>query len=128
MSFDNVRFTNEHEWVKFGNGSDEATVGITDFAAGELGDVVYVELPLVGTEVKAAEPMGTIEAVKTVADLFAPVSGEVTEVNEALEERPEAVNESPYEDGWFVKIKMSDPTELENLMDHNAYQELIGKA
>lgn len=126
MDFAKVRFTSDHEWVRFDDG-DEVVIGVTDFAAGELGDIVYVELPDAGTEVKAGETMGTIEAVKTVADLFAPVSGTVTEVNGELEGEPEMVNSSPFEKGWFVKIKMSDRAELDSLMDHKAYEELTGK-
>ena len=126
MDFANVRFTAEHEWVRLCE-SDEIVMGVTDFAAGELGDIVYVELPQAGDEVKAGEAMGTIEAVKTVADLFAPVTGTVIEVNDALEGAPETVNSSPFEHGWFLKIKMTDPTELDSLMDHGAYLELTGK-
>jgi len=125
MNFDNVRFTEDHEWVRVEG--EEALVGITDFAAGELGDVVYVELPDVGAEVTAGESMGTIEAVKTVADLFAPITGVVVEVNSALEDSPETVNNSPYEEGWFVKVKVSDPAQLEQLMDHARYAEFIGQ-
>ena len=98
MNFDNVRFTKEHEWVALEDGSDVVTVGITDFAAGELGDIVFVELPEVGTTVESMQTIGTIEAVKTVADLYAPVSGVVKELNGNLEENPEVVNKSPFED------------------------------
>lgn len=127
MDFKNVRFTKEHEWVRFADGSDEVTIGITDFAAGELGDIVYVELPKVGAEVKAAASMGTIEAVKTVADLFAPVTGVVSAVNAALEQGPDLVNKDPYGDGWFVRLKVSNRKELDALMDHGAYKQMIGK-
>ena len=127
MEFHDMRFTNEHEWVRFEDDSDEVTIGITEFAAGELGDIVFVELPEVESEVSTEDTMGTIEAVKTVADLYCPVAGVITEVNEALEARPEVVNDDPYGDGWFVKIKMSDRSELEPLMEHSAYQEMIGK-
>lgn len=127
VSFENVRFTKEHEWVRFEQGSDIVTVGITDFASGELGDVVYVEFPRVGQEVKAAEPMGTIEAVKTVADLFAPVSGVVEEANTALNDEPSMVGESPFEKGWFVKIKLSNRGELDKLMKKSEYDKLVGK-
>ncbi len=126
MDFSNVRFSSDHEWVRFDDG-DTVSIGITEFAAGELGDVVYVELPAVGTEVKAGDTMGTIEAVKTVADLFAPVSGTITAINETLEDGPEQVNSSPHEDGWFVKMKLSDRTEIDALMDAAAYQEMTGK-
>lgn len=128
MDYDNMRFSSEHEWVRTEGDSTEVTIGITEYAAGELGDIVFVELPEVGLEVKAAETMGTIEAVKTVADLYAPVSGTVSEANTELESQPELVNSSPYEDGWFVKLKLSDPAELENLMNHDAYQDMIGEA
>jgi glycine cleavage system H protein len=126
MDYENLRFTTEHEWVRFESDNDEVVVGITDFAAGELGDIVFIELPEAGAEVKIEETMGTIEAVKTVADLYAPLSGVVTEVNAALEDGPELVNNSPYDEGWFVKIKMGDRSELDSLMEHPAYQEMIG--
>jgi glycine cleavage system H protein len=126
MDFKNVRFTRDHEWVRVDDG-DEASIGITDFAAGELGDIVYVELPKVGTEVKATQSMGTIEAVKTVADLFAPVSGTVTAINPGLEQHPDLVNQDPFGDGWFVRVKMKDRKEFDALMDRAAYQSMIGK-
>ncbi|NIO00917.1 MAG: glycine cleavage system protein GcvH [Candidatus Latescibacteria bacterium] len=127
MDVDKMRFSKEHEWVA-AEGSDKmATVGITEYAAGELGDIVYIELPEEGTEVKFMEPMGTIEAVKTVADLYAPISGAVKEVNKKLEDEPELTNQSPYGEGWFIKVEMSDPSELEKLMSHEEYQEMIGK-
>jgi glycine cleavage system H protein len=129
MDFNNMCFSKEHEWVRFeGEESEDAVIGITEYAAGELGDIVFIELPEVGTEVKAADVMGTIEAVKTVADLYAPVSGTVSEANTQLESQPDLVNNSPYEDGWFVKIKISDPSELDGLMSHDAYQDIIGEA
>jgi len=126
MDFKNVRFTKEHEWVRTGDG-DEVGIGITDFAAGELGDIVYLELPKVGTEVSAMQSMGTIEAVKTVADLYAPVTGVVTAVNMSLEQHPELVNKDPFGDGWFVRVKMKDRKEFDALMDRAAYQSMIGK-
>jgi glycine cleavage system H protein len=125
MDFKNLRFTKEHEWVRVDG--DEATIGITDFAAGELGDIVYVELPKVGASVTAMQSMGTIEAVKTVADLFAPVSGVVAAVNGALEQGPDLVNKDPFGDGWFVRVKISNRKELDALMDHAAYRAMIGK-
>lgn len=129
MDFDELRFSKDHEWVKSTGGSDnEVVIGITDYAAGELGDIVFVELPEVGSEFKQGDTLGTIEAVKTVADLFAPVSGKITAVNGQLEDQPEVVNGSPYEDGWFVKMAMSDPSEVEKLMKHEAYQEMVGEA
>ena len=126
MDFKNVRFTKDHEWVRAGDG-DEVTIGISEFAAGELGDIVYIEMPKVGAEVAAAQTMGTIEAVKTVADLYAPVSGVVTAVNGALEQSPDLVNKDPFGDGWFVRVKMKNRKELDALMDHAAYQTMIGK-
>lgn len=125
MDFKNLKFTKEHEWVRVDG--DEATIGITDFAAGELGDIVFVELPKVGASVTAMQSMGTIEAVKTVADLFAPVSGVVTAINSALEQGPDLVNKDPFGDGWFVRVKVSNQKELDGLMDHAAYQSMIGK-
>lgn len=116
-------YTEEHEWVSVEE--DVATIGITDYAQGELGDVVFVELPAVGAEVKQMESFGTIEAVKAVSDLFAPVSGQVVEVNAALADQPELVNKDPYVDGWMIKIKMSDLSELESLLKADAYKSLI---
>lgn len=127
MDFSKMRFTSEHEWVRLEDGG-EVTIGVTEFAAGELGDIVFVELPAVGADVTSGDSMGTIEAVKTVADLFAPVTGSVVAVNSAVEDDPAVVNNSPYEDGWFVTIKMSDASELDKLMTHDAYQESIGQA
>ncbi len=118
-------FTNEHEWVRLEG--DIATIGITKYAAGELGDVVFVELSGVGEAVAQGEGMGTIEAVKAVSDMFAPISGEVVEVNEALEGSPELINKDPYGDGWMAKIKISDKGELGNLLSPEKYKELIGE-
>ena len=120
---DNLKYTREHEWVKVEG--KIATIGITDFAQGELGDVVFVELPEAGKAAAALKPVGTIEAVKTVADLFAPVSGTVTAANTALSDRPELVNTSPYDQGWIVKIEMSKPEELASLLDAAAYRLLL---
>lgn len=119
-----LKYTEDHEWIKVDG--DVATVGITDFAQGELGDIVYVEIETEGDTIDATEVFGTVEAVKTVSDLFMPLSGEIIEVNESLEDSPEKVNESPYEDGWMVKIKMSDPSQLEGLMSADTYQSHIG--
>ncbi len=119
------RFTKEHEWVY--QEDDIAVIGISEYAAGELGDIVYVELPEVDLEVQQMDPIGTIEAVKTVAELFSPVSGTIVEINEAIMEDPETVNNSPMQDGWFVKIKMDDPGELEVLFDYDEYQEFLGE-
>lgn len=119
-----LKYTKDHEWVKVDG--DEATVGITDFAQGELGDIVYVEIETEGDTLDANEVFGTVEAVKTVSDLFMPLSGEIVAVNEDLEDSPEKVNESAYEDGWMIKIKMSDPSEVAGLMSADEYTEHIG--
>ncbi|GAB4331902.1 MAG: glycine cleavage system protein GcvH [Calditrichia bacterium] len=120
---DELKYTKEHEWVRVDG--DIATVGITDFAQSELGDIVFVELPEVGDETTINESFGTIEAVKAVSDMFAPLSGEVVEVNEALADAPETINKDPYGEGWIIKIKMSDKSELEQLLDKAQYEELI---
>lgn len=117
-----LKYTKDHEWAKIEG--DVITVGITEYASGELGDVVFVELPEPGDSVAKDDSFGTIEAVKAVADLFCPVSGEVTEVNNALEDAPETVNKDPYGEGWMVKIKLSDTSELDDLMDASAYESL----
>ncbi len=117
-------YTEEHEWVAVDG--DEATIGITDYAQGELGDVVFVELPEVGTPVTQNDSFGTIEAVKAVSDLFAAVSGAITGVNPLLADAPEIVNKDPYGDGWMIKVKMTDPGELKSLMDAAAYKAKIG--
>lgn len=119
-----LKYTEDHEWVKVDG--DTVTVGITDFAQGELGDIVYVEIETEGESIDANEVFGTVEAVKTVSDLFMPVSGEITEVNAALEDSPEKVNESAYGDGWMIKIKVSDPAELDGLLDAASYKAHIG--
>jgi len=120
---DDLKYTKEHEWARVkGN---KATIGITDYAQKELGDIVYVELPDVGDEVVQDEQFGVIESVKTVSDLFCPLSGEVTGINEELEDRPELVNEDPYVDGWLIRVEMSDPDELDNLLSAEAYEEYI---
>lgn len=126
MNFpENLKYTKDHEWVSIDG--DIATVGVTDFAQGELGDIVFVEIETEGESLDQNEVFGTIEAVKTVSDLFMPVSGEITEINEGLEDAPESVNESPYDNGWMVKIKLSNPSEVDSLMDAAAYKELIGQ-
>ncbi len=121
---ENLKYTKDHEWAKIEG--DMATVGITDYAQGELGDVVFVELPEVGSKVTKGETFGTIEAVKAVADLFAPLSGEVVEVNPTLESAPETVNQDPYGEGWMIKIKMENTDEVNDLLDAEKYKELIG--
>ena len=117
------RYAKSHEYAHAEG--DVAVVGITEYAQKELGDVVMVELPAVGTQIDANEEMGTIESVKAVSDLFAPVSGEVIEINEALTDKPDLVNTDPYGDGWLVKIRMSDPSELDELMGADEYDEYI---
>jgi len=119
---ENLYYTNEHEWVQIND--DIATVGVTDFAQSSLGDVVYVEVETLDEELDADEVFGTIEAVKTVSDLFQPVTGTIFEVNETLEDDPELINNDPYGDGWIVKIKMSDTSELNNLMSPEEYKNL----
>jgi glycine cleavage system H protein len=121
---ENLKYTKDHEWISVDG--DTATVGITDFAQGELGDVVFVEIETVGESLATGDTFGTIEAVKTVSDMFMPVSGEVLEVNPALEDTPDLVNSDPYGDGWMVKIKMSNPDELENLLSPEDYLSLVG--
>ncbi|MCB2200384.1 glycine cleavage system protein GcvH [bacterium] len=118
-----LKYTEDHEWVRVEG--DTATFGITDYAQGELGDVVFLELPDEGDDVKQHETFGSIEAVKTVADLFAPLSGEVLAVNGSLEDEPETINKDPYNAGWLVKIKMSKTDELDGLMDAEAYNQHI---
>ncbi|HYQ55753.1 MAG TPA: glycine cleavage system protein GcvH [Draconibacterium sp.] len=118
-----LKYTQDHEWVRVDG--DIAVVGITDFAQGELGDVVFVEIETEGESLDKGETFGTVEAVKTVSDLFMPVGGEVTELNEDLADDPELVNKDPYEKGWMIKIKMSDTAELDDLMDADAYKAMI---
>lgn len=119
-----LKYTREHEWIQ-DNGDGTITVGITDFAQGELGDIVFVELEQVGSEFSKDDTFGTVEAVKTVSDLFAPVNGEITEVNEKLEDEPELVNDDPYGDGWMVKIKLADPSQLDDLLSAEEYEKVI---
>ena len=118
-------YSKEHEWCRVEG--DVVVIGVTDFAQGELGDVVFLELPEVGDTVTTGEEFGTIEAVKAVAELFAPVNGEVIEVNAGVIDSPETVNEDPYGNGWMIKISMSDPAELDDLMDSSAYEAMIGE-
>lgn len=117
------RYARSHEYVHIDN--DNAIVGISNYAQKELGDVVFVELPQVGTTLEAGDELGSIESVKAVSELFAPVSGEVVEVNDALTEKPDLVNSDPYGDGWMIKIRMSDPSELDQLMDATDYDDYI---
>ncbi|MEJ1222685.1 glycine cleavage system protein GcvH [Sediminicola sp. 1XM1-17] len=119
-----LKYTKDHEWVKIEG--DIATVGITDFAQGELGDIVYVEVETLDETLDKEEIFGTVEAVKTVSDLFLPLSGEIVEFNTLLEDEPEKVNTDPYGEGWMIKIKLSDPSEVDGLLSDADYKELIG--
>lgn len=122
---ENLYYTSEHEWARIEG--DTAIVGITDYAQQSLGDVVYVELPDVGTELKKGVEFGSIESVKAVSDIFSPVSGEVIEVNEEISDHPEYINQSPYDKGWIIKIKMSNPDEVKELMNSTQYKEMVEK-
>ena len=125
MSYpENLRYTKDHEWVKLeGN---VATIGITEFAQGELGDIVYVEVETIGKPLAAGDVFGTVEAVKTVSDLFLPVAGTITELNEALGSAPELVNNDPYGKGWMIKMTVDNPAEVESLLDASGYQSVVG--
>ena len=118
-----LKYTRDHEWVRIEG--DEATVGITDFAQGELGDIVYVEVETIGESLDKEAVFGTVEAVKTVSDLFLPLAGEITAFNEALEDTPELVNDDPYDQGWIIKMKISDLSQIEALLTHEGYQAVI---
>ena len=120
-----LKYTEEHEWVMVEE--DLAVVGITDFAQDALGDVVFVELPDVGTSVEAGKAFGVVESVKAVSDIYAPISGTIEEINDDLVEAPEIINTSPYEDGWMIKIRMTDAGDADELMDAEAYQALIAE-
>ncbi|MBT5871435.1 glycine cleavage system protein GcvH [Flavobacteriaceae bacterium] len=120
----NLKYTKDHEWILIDG--DTATVGITDFAQGELGDIVYVEVETLDETMDADEVFGSVEAVKTVSDLFLPLSGEIIAFNDTLESDPEKVNNDPYGEGWMIKIKISNPEEIENLLDETGYKELVG--
>ena len=122
---ESLSYTNDHEWIKIDGNT--ALVGITDFAQSELGDIVFIEVETIGEDLNKNEVFGTVEAVKTVSDLFIPVSGKVLEFNSALEDNPELVNESPYEEGWIVKMEISDLDEISDLLDSKAYKSLIGQ-
>lgn len=126
MNFpENVKYTSDHEWIRVEG--QYGWVGITDYAQSELGDIVYIEIPAVGTKVEKGKSFGTIEAVKAVSDLFAPVTGEVVEINTEMKDHPEDVNKDPYDKGWMVKIKITDHAQLDTLLDVQAYKTLIGK-
>lgn len=120
-----LNYTEEHEYVRSADSENEIVVGITDYAQGELGDVVYVELPAVGDSFERMEVFGTIEAVKAVSDLYCPVSGEVVAVNEALEEDPALVNSDPYGEGWMIRLRVQDPSGLDELLDADAYRAIV---
>ena len=120
----NLKYTKEHEWIAIEG--DIATIGITDFAQSELGDIVYVEIETIGETLSKDEVFGSVEAVKTVSDLFMPVNGEILEFNGDLESNPEVVNNDPYGSGWMIKVQISDMSELEELMDASAYQDIVG--
>jgi len=122
---ENLKYTKDHEWCLVEG--DTVTIGVTDFAQSELGDIVFVEVETEGEELDRDEVFGSIEAVKTVSDLFMPVAGEITQFNEELEANPELVNSDPYGEGWMVKVKMTDKADLEDLMTSEAYKEMIGK-
>ena len=121
MDHKKFKFTKDHEWLNLQE--DIATVGITDYAQGQLGDIVFIEMPQVSTKITASESFGAIEAVKTVADLYAPVSGEVIEINDNLDSSPDLVNSDPYIEGWIVKLKIDNNDEINELMNYNEYQE-----
>ncbi|MBT2693176.1 glycine cleavage system protein GcvH [Bacillus sp. ISL-55] len=118
-----LRYSEEHEWVKVEG--EKVTIGITDFAQSELGDIVFVELPEVGDEITVDQPFGSVESVKTVSELYAPVSGKVVEINEELNDSPEFVNESPYEKAWMITVELSDNSEVEKLMTAEQYEDMI---
>ena len=120
----NLKYTKDHEWISIDG--DIATVGITDFAQGELGDIVYVEVETLDEILKKDEVFGTVEAVKTVSDLFLPLSGEIIEFNDSLEIEPEKVNSDAFGEGWMIKIKISNPDEINELLDHEAYKKIVG--
>ena len=120
---DNLKYTKDHEWIKIEGGT--ATVGITDFAQGELGDIVFIEIETQGEELAKHDVFGTIEAVKTVSDMFMPISGEVLEINPKIQDTPEVVNKDPYGAGWLIKIKIANAEEVNDLLDANAYKSLV---
>ena len=125
MNFpDNLRYTKDHEWIKLEG--DIATIGITDYAQKELGDIVYVEVETIGKEVNAGDVFGTVEAVKTVSDLYMPIRGTITELNPELTKAPELVNDDPYGKGWMIKVKVNNPADVDSLMDAAAYKVMVG--
>ncbi|WEG16468.1 glycine cleavage system protein GcvH [Alkalihalophilus pseudofirmus] len=120
-----LKYSEEHEWVKVED--DKVRIGITDFAQSELGDIVFVELPEVGDDIEANEPFGSVESVKTVSELYAPISGKVVEINEELDDSPEFVNESPYEKAWMIVVELKDSNEVDKLMNDSEYAEMISE-
>jgi glycine cleavage system H protein len=126
MNFpENVKYTVDHEWIRVEG--QFGWIGITDYAQSELGDIVYIEIPAVGTKLEKGKSFGTIEAVKAVSDLFAPVTGDLVEMNSEMKDHPEVVNKDPYSEGWMIKIKIADPAQLDTLLDVQAYKTLVGK-
>ena len=126
MNFpENVKYTADHEWIRVEG--QFGWIGITDYAQSELGDIVYIEIPAVGTKLEKGKSFGTIEAVKAVSDLFAPVTGDLVEMNSEMKDHPEVVNKDPYSEGWMIKIKIADPAQLDTLLDVQAYKTLVGK-
>jgi glycine cleavage system H protein len=126
MNFpENVKYTADHEWIRVEG--QFGWIGITDYAQSELGDIVYIEIPAVGTKLEKGKSFGTIEAVKAVSDLFAPVTGDLVEVNPEMKDHPDVVNKDPYSEGWMIKIKIADPAQLDTLLDVQAYKTLVGK-
>jgi glycine cleavage system H protein len=126
MNFpENLKYTKDHEWIRIEGGI--GIIGITEYAQGELGDVVFVELPSIGKKVEAGQSFGTVEAVKAVSDLYAPVTGDVIEVNKEIQDTPELVNKEPYERGWMIKVTLTKPDEVKTLLDVEAYKKLIAK-
>ena len=123
MNLEDLKYTNDHEWIRLKG--DIAYVGITNFAQGELGDIVYVEIETLNQKIEHGEVFGTVEAVKTVSDLFMPISGEIIEINQKLESQPELINNDPYGEGWMVKIKYDDRTQFDQLLDLTSYEKLI---
>ncbi|HMB16093.1 MAG TPA: glycine cleavage system protein GcvH [Pelovirga sp.] len=120
---DDLKYSEEHQWVQVED--DIALVGISDFAQEQLGEIVFLELPEVGDQLQSGKPYGVVESAKTVSDLYAPVSGDVVEINDELPDSPESINSSPYEDGWLIKVKLTDPAELDDLLDAASYDEMI---
>ncbi len=120
---ENLKYSKDHEWIDLKN--DVVGIGLTDFAQSELGDIIFIEFPEIGDEISSGDTIGTVEAVKTVADMFSPVSGVIIEVNEDLEDSPDLVNSDPYGDGWIVKLKLRNPEEIDLLLDSKTYRELI---